>query len=50
MYKISFSCKIWQYGKRNYDKLRKKVSEFDWNDVYIEDIDQYPLNVFEQTS
>ena len=40
----SFQRKIWLYEKGNYDELRNKVSEFDWNNVYNEDINQYALN------
>ena len=36
----SFQRKIWLYKKGNYDELRNKVSEFDWNNVYNEDINQ----------
>ena len=32
----SFQSKNWLYEKGNYDELRNKVSEFDWNNVYNE--------------
>ncbi|MEW8548517.1 MAG: reverse transcriptase family protein [Candidatus Thiodiazotropha sp.] len=40
----SFQRKVWLYEKGNYDELRNKVSDFDWNTVQNEDINQYALN------
>ena len=40
----TFKRKIWLYEKGNYDELRTKVSEFDWNNVRNEDTNQYALN------
>ena len=39
----SFKRKILLYEKGNYDELRTKVSEFDWNTVRNEDTNQYLL-------
>ena len=32
-----FSRKIWLYGHGNYDDLRQKISEFNWDSVYNDD-------------
>ena len=40
----SFQRKFWLYEKGDNEELRNKVSEFDWNNVYNEDINQYTLN------
>ena len=39
-----FKRKIWLYEKGNYDELRTKISEFDWNNGRNEDTYQYALN------
>ena len=36
-----FSRKIWLYDHGNYDNLRQKISEFKWDSVYNDDVNEY---------
>ena len=42
---VSFKRQVWKYQHGNYDLLKRKILDTDWDALYNDDIDTYSLNV-----